>query len=74
VQNVSRFLRQDRALVAELMTKVDHRLNITADTQANVQLAIDQLRGMNRLGREVTPAQVIWPDALRAIAPDRVRI
>ena len=74
VQNVSRFLRQDRALVAELMTKVDHRLQITNETRANVQLAIDQLRGMNRLGREVTVAQVIWPDALRWVAPDRVRI
>lgn len=74
VQNVSRFLRQDRALVAELMTKVDHRLQLTNETQANVQLAIDQLRGMNRLGREVTPAQVIWPEALRWVAPDRVRI
>ncbi len=74
VQNVARFLRQDRALVAELMTKVDHRLNLTADTVANVQLAIDQLRGMNRLSRPVTPTQVIWPGALAAVAPDRVRI
>jgi NitT/TauT family transport system substrate-binding protein len=74
VQQVARFLRQDRSLVAELMTKVDHRLNITADTVANVQLAIDQLRGMNRLGREVTPAEVIWPEPLRWVAPDRVRI
>ena len=74
VQNVARFLRQDRALIAELMTKVDHRLQITNETQANVQLAINQLRGMNRLGREVTPAQVIWPEALRWVAPDRVRI
>jgi ABC-type nitrate/sulfonate/bicarbonate transport system substrate-binding protein len=74
VQQVARFLRQDRSLVAELMTKVDHRLNITADTVANVQLAIDQLRGMNRLGREVTPAQVIWPEPLRWVAPDSVRI
>ncbi|MCC7348820.1 MAG: hypothetical protein IT538_15635, partial [Variibacter sp.] len=74
VQNVARFLRQDRGLVAELMTKVDHRLNLSADTVANVQLAIDQLRGMNRLSREVTPAQVIWPGALAAVAPDRVRI
>jgi NitT/TauT family transport system substrate-binding protein len=74
VQNVARFLRQDRGLVAELMTKVDHRLNLTADTVANVQLAIDQLRGMNRLSRPVTPAQVIWPGALSAIASDRVRI
>lgn len=74
VRHVARFLRQDRALVAELMTKVDHRLNITQDTVANVQLAIDQLRGMGRLGREVTPAEVIWPEALRWVAPDRVRI
>ncbi|MBX6374121.1 MAG: ABC transporter substrate-binding protein [Acetobacteraceae bacterium] len=74
VRQVARFLRQDRSLVAELMTKVDHRLNITQDTVANVQLAIDQLRGMNRLGREVTPAEVIWPEALRWVAPDRVRI
>jgi ABC-type nitrate/sulfonate/bicarbonate transport system substrate-binding protein len=74
VQNVARFLRQDRVLVAELMTKVEHRLQLTNETQANVQLAIDQLRGMNRLGREVTPAQVIWPEALRWVAPDRVRI
>lgn len=74
VQNVARFLRQDRALVAELMTKVDHRLNLTADTVGNVQLAIDQLRGMNRLSRPVTPAQVIWDAPLKAVAADRVRI
>ncbi|MFM2149281.1 MAG: hypothetical protein RLZZ187_1587 [Pseudomonadota bacterium] len=74
VQNVARFLRQDRGLVAELMTKVDHRLNLTSDTVANVQLAIDQLRGMNRLSRPVTPAQVIWDAPLKAAAADRVRI
>jgi ABC-type nitrate/sulfonate/bicarbonate transport system substrate-binding protein len=74
VQNVARFLRQDRGLVAELMTKVDHRLNLTADTVANVQLAIDQLRGMNRLSRPVTPAQVIWDAPLKAAAADRVRM
>jgi ABC-type nitrate/sulfonate/bicarbonate transport system substrate-binding protein len=74
VQNVARFLRQDRGLVAELMTKVDHRLNLSADTVANVQLAIDQLRGMNRLSRPVTPAQVIWDVPLKAAAADRVRI
>jgi ABC-type nitrate/sulfonate/bicarbonate transport system substrate-binding protein len=71
---VARFLRQDRAFIAELMTKVEYRMNLTADSVANIQLAIDQLRGMNRLAREVTPAQVIWPGALQAVAPDRVRI
>ncbi|MBW8269943.1 ABC transporter substrate-binding protein [Caldovatus aquaticus] len=74
VRHVARFLRQDRALVAELMTKVDHRLELSPDTAANVQLAIDQLRGMGRLGREVTPAAVIWPEALRRVAPERVRL
>jgi NitT/TauT family transport system substrate-binding protein len=73
-QQVSRFLRLDRALVAELMTKVEYKMNLTPDSVANIQLAIDQLRGMNRLSREVTPAQVIWPGALQAVAPDRVRI
>jgi hypothetical protein len=29
---------------------------------------------MNRLGRDVTPAQVIWDAPLKAVAPDRVRI
>jgi NitT/TauT family transport system substrate-binding protein len=73
-QQVSRFLRLDRALVAELMTKVEYKMNLTSDSVANVQLAIDQLRGMNRLSREVTPAGVIWPGALQAVAPERVRI
>jgi NitT/TauT family transport system substrate-binding protein len=71
---VARFLRQDRAFVQELMTKVGYRMNLTADSVANIQLAIDQLRGMNRLAREVTPAQVIWDAPLRQVAPDRVRI
>lgn len=71
---VARFLRQDRAFVAELMTKVEYRMNLTADSVANIQLAIDQLRGMNRLSREVTPAQVIWSGPLRQAAPERVRI
>jgi ABC-type nitrate/sulfonate/bicarbonate transport system substrate-binding protein len=72
--HVARFLRQDRAFVQELMTKVGYRMNLTGDSVANIQLAIDQLRGMNRLSRDVTPAQVIWPGALAAVAPDRVRI
>lgn len=73
-QQVSRFLRLDRALVAELMTKVGYRMDLTADSVANIQLAIDQLRGMNRLSRPVTPAEVIWADPLRAVAPGRVSI
>jgi NitT/TauT family transport system substrate-binding protein len=73
-QQVSRFLRLDRALVAELMTKVAFRMNLTADSVGNIQLAIDQLRGMNRLSRPVTPAEVIWADPLRAVAPGRVNI
>jgi NitT/TauT family transport system substrate-binding protein len=71
---VGRFLRQDRAFVQELMTKVGYRMNLTADSVANIQLAIDQLRGMNRLSREVTPANVIWDAPLKAVAADRVRI
>ena len=47
---------------------------LTAESTANMQLAINQLRGLGRLGREVTPAEVIWPAPLRAVAPDRVRI
>lgn len=74
VQQVARFLRQDRGLVAELMTKVGYRMNLTADSVANIQLAIDQLRGMNRLDRPVTTSDVIWADPLRWVAPDRVRI
>jgi NitT/TauT family transport system substrate-binding protein len=73
-QQVARFLRQDRALMAELMTKVAYPLNLTADSLGNMQLAIDQLRGMGRLAREVTPQQVVWAEPLRAAAPDRVRI
>ena len=74
VRQVARFLRQDRALVAELMTKVGYRMNLTPDSVANIQLAIDQLRGMNRLDRPVTTAEVIWADPMRWVAPDRVRI
>ena len=71
---VARFLRQDRALVGELLTKIRFPLDLTAESTANMQLAINQLRGLGRLGREVTPAEVIWPAPLRAVAPDRVRI
>lgn len=71
---VARFLRQDRAFIADLMTKVEYKMNLTADSVANIQLAIDQLRGMNRLSREVTPAQVIWSAPLAAAAPSRVMI
>jgi len=71
---VARFLRQDRAFIAELMTKVEYKMNLTPDSVANIQLAIDQLRGMNRLSREVTPQQVIWSGPLQAVAPDRVRM
>lgn len=73
-QQVARFLRQDRGLMAELMTKVGYRMDLTADSVANIQLAIDQLRGMGKLAREVTPAEVIWPGALRLAAPERVAI
>jgi ABC-type nitrate/sulfonate/bicarbonate transport system substrate-binding protein len=73
-RQVARFLRQDRGLVAELMTKVGFRMDLTADSVANIQLAINQLHRMGRLGKEVTPAQVIWPEPLRWVAPERVRI
>lgn len=72
--HVARFLRQDRAFVADLMTKVAYRMNLTADSVANIQLAIDQLRAMNRLGRDVTPQTVIWDGPLKAVAPERVQI
>jgi NitT/TauT family transport system substrate-binding protein len=71
---VARFLRQDRAFIQELMTKVEYKMNLTADSVANIQLAIDQLRGMNRLSRDVTPAQVIWTAPLQQAAPQRVQI
>jgi NitT/TauT family transport system substrate-binding protein len=71
---VARFLRQDRAFIAELMTKVEYKMNLTPDSVGNIQLAIDQLRGMNRLSKEVTPAEVIWKDPLAAAAPGRVMI
>ena len=73
-RQVARFLRQDRGLVGELMGKVGYRMDLTADSVANIQLAIGQLRGMGRLAKEVTPAQVIWPEALRAAAPHRVEV
>ncbi|NKC31918.1 ABC transporter substrate-binding protein [Falsiroseomonas selenitidurans] len=73
-RHVARFLRQDRAFIAELMTKVEYKMNLTPDSVGNFQLAIDQLRGMGKLSKEVTPAQVIWKDPLAAVAPDRVRI
>ncbi|WP_137180413.1 ABC transporter substrate-binding protein [Roseomonas sp. AR75] len=71
---VARFLRQDRAFVQELMTKVAYKMDLTADSVANIQLAIDQLRGMNRLSKEVTPREVIWSGPLSQVAPDRVKI
>jgi NitT/TauT family transport system substrate-binding protein len=74
VQQVARFLRQDRALIAELMTKVRYPLDLTPETAGNVQLAIDQLRGMGKLAHEVTPAEIIWPAPLKAVAPERVRL
>jgi len=74
VQQVARFLRQDRAFIAELMGKVEYRMNLTNDSVAFVQRAIDQLRGMNRLDRPVTTDQVIWKDPMSWVAPDRVKI
>jgi hypothetical protein len=71
---VARFLRQDRAFIAELMTKVEYKMNLTPDSVGNIQLAIDQLRGMNRLSKEVTPAEVIWKEPLAAAAAGRVQI
>ena len=58
VQQVARFLRQDRGLVGELMGKVRYPFDLTPDTAGNVQLAIDQLRGMGKLAKEVTPAEL----------------
>lgn len=72
--HVARFLRQDRAFIAELMGKVEYTMNLTADSVGNIQLAIDQLRGMNRLSRPVTPAEVIWSAPLARVAADRVRM
>jgi len=74
VQQVARFLRQDRAFIAELMGKVEYRMNLTSDSVSFIQRAIDQLRGMNRLDRPVTTDQVIWKEPLSWVAPDRVKI
>jgi NitT/TauT family transport system substrate-binding protein len=74
VQQVARFLRQDRAFIAELMGKVEYRMNLTNDSVAFIQRAIDQLRGMNRLDRPVTTDQVIWKAPLSWVAADRVKI
>jgi hypothetical protein len=71
---VARFLRQDRAFIAEPMTKVDYRTTLTPDSVASIQRAIDQLRGMNRLSRKVTPAELSRDGPLKAVAPDRARI
>ena len=49
-------------------------MNLTTDSVAYVQRAIDQLRGMNRLDRPVTTDQVIWKDPLSSVAADRVKI
>ncbi len=72
--HVARFLRQDRGFIAELMGKLEFRMNLGPDSQAHMQVAIDQLRGMNRLPREVTPAQMLWSDPLARVAADRVRL
>jgi len=72
--HVARFLRQDRAFIAELMTKLEFRMNLGPDSQAHMQVAIDQLRGMNRLPREVTPAQMLWSEPLARVAAERVRL
>jgi hypothetical protein len=56
------------------MGKVEYRMNLTSDSVAFMQRAIDQLRGMNRLDRPVTTDQVIWKDPLSRVAPDRVKI
>ena len=72
--HVGRFLRQDAAFMAELMTKLEFRMNLGPDSQAHMQVAIDQLRGMNRLPREVTPAQLLWSEPLARVAAGRVRL
>ena len=72
--HVGRFLRQDRAFVAELMTKVEFTMRLTPDSVGNTQFAIDHLHGMNRLSRPVTPAGVIWSAPLARVAADRVSV
>ncbi|MCC7428560.1 MAG: NrtA/SsuA/CpmA family ABC transporter substrate-binding protein [Alphaproteobacteria bacterium] len=72
--HVARFLRQDRDFVKELMGKVEFTMHLTDDSLGNVQLAIDQLRGMNRLTKEVDWNRYVYPDLLRSVAPNRVRI
>jgi len=72
--HVARFLRQDREFVKELMGKVEFTMHMTDESLGNVQLAIDQLRGMNRLTREVDWNRYVYPDLLRSVAPNRVRI
>ena len=72
-RQVVRFLRQGRGLVAELLTKVRVRIHLTPDSAGNIQCAIGQLRGMGKLGLEVTPTKVIWPSARHMVTPERVR-
>ena len=72
--HVARALRQDRDFVKELMGKVEFTMHLTDDSLRDVQRAIDQLRGMNRLTKEVDWNRFVYPDLLRSVAPNRVRI
>ena len=53
---------------------VNRQLEMIGQHMRGPNLAIDQLRGMNRLDRPVTTDQVIWKAPLSWVAPDRVKI
>lgn len=71
---VSDFLRLDLTLTQTLMPKLAYHMKLGDDGLRNFKIAENQLRGMNRLRREVVWSDFFYPDLLRQVSPSQVTL
>ncbi len=71
---VSDFLRLDLGLTTTLMPKLAYHMKLGPDGLRNFKIAEDQLRGMNRLRKEVVWKDFFYPDLLQKVSPSQVTL
>jgi len=70
--DVAKFLKLDPALSKLLMTKLSFDIHLDQGTVGALQIAEAQLKSIGKLAKPVDWQNLIYPDLLRAVAPDKV--
>jgi NitT/TauT family transport system substrate-binding protein len=71
-QDVATFLRMDLSMATNLMGKLGFGIKLDQQSIDALRLAEAQLKSIGKLSKPIDYARFIFPDPLRAAAPDRV--